>query len=464
MGGRIFLKKGVVPHIFNCQHNKEATTAPSTQRIAKRQRKNLVNELLQSASQPMDVLQPDECESSQSDATNNILVKENLISKDISEVKPKIHWRSKSTYTNPKFFHRLEVGCNAVPSTVDASTQTDNTAEPSSYTSANLKENKDWECYEESENTCDPDFVIECEDNSDFEPEIDLTEEKVQIRNCMTAAVKRESEMCLGIPQHLTFVLDFLASKTDCPPLHVIITLKKIRMNDSSAYLAMLFGMSTSSICRIFKKTVFRLASVLQNFIVWPESNIIKQCMPIAFRARYGNTQSIIDCFEVKIEKPLNPLHQSLTWSEYKKANTLKYLISCTPDGTISFVSRGYGGRSSDACIVEDSGYLDNLIPEMDVMADRGFKNIAQLLQRKNCILVRPPSVTADTPMTAEEVRDSKRISALRIHVERVIGRIRYFNMCSPNACIDKNHFQTYDYVIIVSCGLINLHSKLIRN
>lgn len=83
--------------------------------------------------------------------------------------------------------------------------------------------------------------------------------------------------------------------------------------------------------------------------------------MPIPFRYRYSKVVSIIDCFEIKIQKPSNPLTQSLTWSEYKKCNTFKFLISCTPNEFINFVSGAYGGRISDKDIVKESGYVDHL-------------------------------------------------------------------------------------------------------
>lgn len=73
--------------------------------------------------------------------------------------------------------------------------------------------------------------------------------------------------------------------------------------------------------------------------------------MPIPFR-RYSSIQSIIDCLEIEIPKPSDPIKQSLTWSEYKKCNRLKYLISSTPDGFINFVS-GFNGRCSDVLIVK---------------------------------------------------------------------------------------------------------------
>ena len=40
--------------------------------------------------------------------------------------------------------------------------------------------------------------------------------------------------------------------------------------------------------------------------------------------------------------------------------------MSISPQGTISFISDGWGGRVSDKYIVENSGYLSFL-------ADRGF-------------------------------------------------------------------------------------------
>jgi len=39
-------------------------------------------------------------------------------------------------------------------------------------------------------------------------------------------------------------------------------------------------------------------------------------------------------------------------WSQHKHYNTAKYLISITPQGVINFISRGWGGRTSDQFIV----------------------------------------------------------------------------------------------------------------
>lgn len=197
------------------------------------------------------------------------------------------------------------------------------------------------------------------------------------------------------------------------------------------------YGVSSSQCGRIFSKTISMVAVHLQELVIWPDSIKIKQNLPLQFRTRFRDVESIIDCFEIEIEKPSNPIHQALTWSDYKKCNTLKYLISITPHGLINFISTGFGGRITDQSIVEQSGFLGALKPGCQVMADRGFKNIDKILRTKNCTLVRPPSVKTDQKLSKEEAKNAKQIASLRVHVERLIRRVREYRMCEPHACIN---------------------------
>ncbi|XP_018575951.1 uncharacterized protein LOC108914593 [Anoplophora glabripennis] len=237
----------------------------------------------------------------------------------------------------------------------------------------------------------------------------------------------------------------------------------KIKLNDSFSRLGDSFGMSHSNCSKIFKKSLVHIEHFLRTLIYWPEKSKIKQLLPIAFRARYSNVQSIIDCLEIQIEKPSDPVKQALTWSEYKKCNTLKYLISSTPDGFINFISKGYGGRISDSLLVEDSGYLQILKAGCGVMADRGFKDIAKLLHERNCHLIRPPSVSSAEKPTKLEVLETKRIAGLRIHIERVIRRVREFQYLKPYSVVDHNLVPHIDSVIVITCALINLQTSIIK-
>lgn len=173
--------------------------------------------------------------------------------------------------------------------------------------------------------------------------------------------------------------------------------------------------------------------------------------------------QSILDCFEVQIEVPSNALHQALTWLDYKKYNTIKYLISSTPHGLVNFISIGFGGRATDKTIIENSNYLNLLPNNCVVMADRGFKQVAQLFEARNSSLVKPPSVSSSKKPTKEEVRETRTIAALRIHIERTIRRLREFRMLKEHSCINKNMVHHLDSVVTIACGIINIQSPLIK-
>lgn len=298
---------------------------------------------------------------------------------------------------------------------------------------------------------------FDCEIHDDETIKKRMKEEIVQI-------IEKYPKMYLGIPKCMFYVCEIFSSTLNLPLLHIVyITLVKIKLNWTYEILGTQFGLSSSSICRVVQNSLPKLADGCQELIIWSESQKLRSIMPISFRRRYSRVTSIIDCLEIEIEKPSDQVHQGLTWSAYKGCNTLKYLISCTPDGIINFISRGYGGRASDSAITEDCGYLNHLKPGMWIMADRGFKNLSCTLQQLGVHLVRPPTVSKNKKSTKLEVMQSKRIAALRIHVERVISRIRDFNLVKMHSVVDHNLAPNMDSVMVIAAGLTNLQRTLTK-
>lgn len=274
----------------------------------------------------------------------------------------------------------------------------------------------------------------------------------------------------LGVITESMSVIDLIAYKIKLQSSKVTardvicLILRKIRLNEPFEILAHEFGISSAYASRLFRRYVSFVADHLRELIIWPTSDQIKKMLPVPFRKNYNKVESIVDCFEIQIEKPSDPVYQALTWSEYKKGNTVKYFISLTPDGLINFVSKGYGGRISDEMITSVCGYLEQIPhPDVHVMADRGFKKIEPLLNGKKCVLVRPASVKSGTKLDKSDVLSSRKIAALRIHVERGISRIREFKFLTPHATLDNKQLRHVDDVMYIVCGLINLQGPLIK-
>ena len=105
---------------------------------------------------------------------------------------------------------------------------------------------------------------------------------------------------------------------------------------------------------------------------------------------------------------------QSLTWSDYKKHNTAKYLIGIAPNGMISFLSVGWGGRTSDNRIVNESGFLDLIDPGNVILAGRVFTINSELLMH-HAKLEMPPPCSGWEQQTAEDATKTKKVANARI-------------------------------------------------
>ena len=112
----------------------------------------------------------------------------------------------------------------------------------------------------------------------------------------------------------------------------------------------------------------------------------------------------------------------------YKSKNTWKKLIAITPCGTVSFLSKCYGGCASDRHIKETCGILEKMNPGHNLTADKGF-NISDLLVGKGSKLIIPPFVRDKNRFTKINCKNTSDIAKARIHVERAIARIKDFRI-----------------------------------
>ena len=190
--------------------------------------------------------------------------------------------------------------------------------------------------------------------------------------------------------------------------------------------LADRFGISVGHASKIFSTWINFLYHELPLLFPFPPKEHIEALMPDEFK-KYPSTRIVIDCTEIFTEVPSSMKAQSQTWSEYKHHNTWKALIGISPTGAITFVSKLWSGRVSDKEITRKSGLIDLLEPGDNVMADRGF-DIADILP-VGVTLNIPPFKGSRSQLTPAESEETAQIAAVRIHVERAIGRIKNYHI-----------------------------------
>ena len=141
----------------------------------------------------------------------------------------------------------------------------------------------------------------------------------------------------------------------------------------------------------------------------------------------------------------------------------MKYLIGITPQGTICFISKGWGGRTSDQHVIQNSGFFKYLIYGDTVMADRGF-NIAKTVDTYRARLEIPSFTKRKEQLREEEIESTRMIANVQIYVERVIGNLlKKYSLLDQTLPIDclitekDRKVPTLDKLVHIACVLTNV-------
>ncbi len=248
---------------------------------------------------------------------------------------------------------------------------------------------------------------------------------------------KKFKAMCGVKKQFVSFVLgemkvkklQFTDSKLLSPESKLTLMFMKFRLNLPFTVLAAYHGMSEASAKRFFYESLDLMYEVAKTGVVWFDRATIQARMPSSFKALYPNVRAKIDCSEIETELPPQVRQKVLMYSSYKTRHTYKFLVGCAPSGEIMYISKGYGGRSTDTEITVDSGFLENIEAGDVVMSDKGFPHIEASLNEKGGVLVMPPFKRGNKQFTMQENQDGYRCASVRIHVERAIRRLKVFKI-----------------------------------
>lgn len=233
----------------------------------------------------------------------------------------------------------------------------------------------------------------------------------------------------------------------------------RLRTNISTSLLASIFGIEHQYAGAVLRTWIPFLAAKLAFLIDWIPRNERKQ-LPKAFRGMFKKCVGVLDCFELQLQKPSNLAKRQQLWSDYKNRYTAKFLVVMAPNGTIMYISKAWGGRTSDIDVVKRStDFLKQLQSYDELMADRGFKMVDWFILNHR-VYLRIPAFLKGSGFAMGETERTRKLAAARIHVERCIGQLRTFKILSQTYPVRL--FKFIDDVATICSTVCNLRPPIV--
>lgn len=242
-----------------------------------------------------------------------------------------------------------------------------------------------------------------------------------------------------------------------------VLTLVKLRRNFGIIHLSYIFNASEGTISNTFNTWINFMYIRLGSICIWPTREQVQKIMPESMKQHFANTRCIIDCLEIKVAVPTSLRLHKMLYSDYKSHTTVKILVGIAPGGGFTFISSAYPGSISDKNIVVKSGFLrPELWQEGDaVMADRGF-TIAEYLKPMNVELIIPSFLQGREQFTELELVKSQQIARERIHVERMIQRLKCYHIF--DRVMPLNMAGSLNQIITVAALLSNFQDPILKD
>lgn len=337
--------------------------------------------------------------------------------------------------------------------------------------------------------------VVLTTDDSDHGPNDKLGQKKVKRKivskpcpnNTSTKAklqmVHEFPTLFLGLRRNRIFLVNSLAQTFDLNQRDIILTLRKIKLNEHNARLASVFGLTDSEVDILFRTSVPKIADCLRNFIVWPDDVTMKLNVPIYLRQHFNKIHLILNYLVVKVRqnavKFLSQAQSETSYCEVDQCRKLKYLVASTLDGCVCFVSRGFGIQTDDEAVLAQSGFLTKFKTNTNLIAGKNFHNFEDRLTNGNDHDhennnggggAATDESDLDRTMTNEDDDNfgeivSEKISKsrtfkLKNYIESVLESFQGHMILSPMACVDARSLELLDDIVVIVGALINLQKQ----
>ena len=243
------------------------------------------------------------------------------------------------------------------------------------------------------------------------------------------------------------------------PEEELFMVLVRLRVGLTVTDLSLRFGISESSVSKIFTSWINLLFFHLKDLCEMPESEMDGKAKQFS---KFPCLKVIIDCTEIFTQKPSCLQANKEIYSNYKGHTTFKFLVGIDPHGAIVYVSQGWGGRTSDKHITANSPGLTTKLNRGDeLMADRGFAVHDLFADMGVKVTIPDFKGQGRSQLNKMEGKGSEKIAEARIHVERAIQRIKTFHILDNEVRLCMAHLA--EQIFTVCSYLINFQSPILR-
>ena len=178
--------------------------------------------------------------------------------------------------------------------------------------------------------------------------------------------------------------------------------------------------------------------------------------------SKFPDLRVIVDCTEIFTQKPSSLKANKEIYSNCKSHTTFKFLVAISACAAIVYISRGWGGRTSDKYITLNSvDFIATLEEGDEVMADKGF-DISDILG--DCgVKVTIPNFKGQgrSQLKEGEGKRSEKIAEARIHVERAIQRIKTYRILDREVRLSMAHLA--EQIFTVCAYLVNFQTPILK-
>ncbi|XP_053671683.1 uncharacterized protein LOC128721906, partial [Anopheles nili] len=301
----------------------------------------------------------------------------------------------------------------------------------------------------------------------------------------------------LGLRRNRMFLVNSLAQWFDLNQRDIILTLRKIKQNESSARLGNVFALGATEVDLLFHTNVPKIADCLRNFILWPDDITMKLNVPINLRQHFHRIHLILNYLVVRVKQ--NAVQQlpaeeiATSYCPDEQCHKLKYLVASTLDGCVCFVSRAFGVQTDDEQLLSQSGFLTKFKTNTNLIAGKNFHNFEDRLANghdhtnnngghggRNRL---GASAAAEDDSDLERVLGggasnssednfedivSEKISKsrtfkLKNYIENILENFQSHQILSPQTCIDARTLKLLDDIVVIVGALINLQKQEIE-